>query len=389
MTRRHRARAAGRRRERIGDGRKGAKRPKREPVAASSPAEGGGRARRRPPTFFVTTIPGLGEIAAQEVEGVTGLRAGRRGGDGRADVLTIITEDAASTPRALSLGTVEDVFATIATVRAGQPVGAVAATALGEDALGRALRLRDRLLGRPLRRKPTARVIARLRDERRYRRTQLRDTLRRRLFELRPGWRPGDPAEVEIWALQWQRDEIVVGLRLTGARMRQGGGRAAERTGALRPAVARAMLTLVGPPRGRLLDPCCGSGTLLGEAAALGWEAAGFDIDRGAVDATRRNARDAEVARGDVRDLPLPDASIDAVVSNLPFGAQYGMQGDPATWLGAAARELVRVTRPGGPIVLLHPDRPPPPPGCEIRPQAKITLLGRRATIWLLRARAG
>lgn len=340
----------------------------------------------RPPTFFVTTVPGLGELAAREVDSVDGVASQRRGNDGRADVIGVGVRDPKVSPSALALGTVEDVFVTVAVARTTEPLVLVAAGLLSERRLAQALLVRDRLRGHTLRRRASVRVIARLRDERRFRRTQLRDALRRRAHELRPDWRVGDPADIELWALQWQPDEIICGVRVSDARMRHGDGREEERPGALRPVVARAMLSLAGPP-GRLLDPCCGSGTILREGAAGGWRPVGFDIAPRAVDAARSNVPGADVEVGDVRDLPLGDGSVGAVVTNLPFGTQYGVQGDSERWMVAAVGELARVTRVGGPIVLLHPDPPPAPDGLEVTRQARIRLLGRQASIWLLQRR--
>ena len=48
--------------------------------------------------------------------------------------------------------------------------------------------------------------------------------------------------------------------------------------------------------------------------------------------------------RGDARRLALPDASAGASVSNLPFGRQYAVPGDPEDWLRLVLGELARVT---------------------------------------------
>ncbi|MGH8776651.1 MAG: TfoX/Sxy family protein [Jiangellaceae bacterium] len=110
--------------------------------------------------------------------------------------------------------------------------------------------------------------------------------------------------------------------------MRQHGRREAERAGALRPTVAAAMIGLAGELSGTLLDPCCGSGTILAEATAAGWSAAGRDIDPEAVETSRLNAAIAAVDVGDARQLDLRDGSVSVCVSNLPFGRQYDVQGD-------------------------------------------------------------
>jgi tRNA G10 N-methylase Trm11 len=166
--------------------------------------------------------------------------------------------------------------------------------------------------------------------------------------------------------------------------MRQHGGRDTERRGALRPTVAAAMVRLAGEPDGILLDACCGSGTVLAEAARAGWRAEGSDIDPGAVRAARKNAHDAVVRQGDVRRLEIADGSVRACVSNLPFGRQHTVPQDMHGWLRDALAELTRVTQPGGRVVLLAPDIPADvlPGKLLLTGRTPIRLLGTKTTIW-------
>ena len=121
----------------------------------------------------------------------------------------------------------------------------------------------------------TFRVIVRVLQERSFRRTALREAFTDLIQRDCPRWSFGDPAEIEIWVLEYRPGAFVAGVRVSDARMRQHGGRDAERQGALRPTVAAAMVGLAGKARGVLIDPCCGSGTILGEATSAGWRACG------------------------------------------------------------------------------------------------------------------
>ncbi|MBV9140548.1 MAG: hypothetical protein JO115_06500, partial [Pseudonocardiales bacterium] len=86
------------------------------------------------------------------------------------------------------------------------------------------------------------RVVTRVVDESRFKRTELRDAITTAVEAQRPRWRVEDPAELELWVLEYQRATFVAGLRLSDKRMRRhGGGRTNERRGALRPVVAAAM----------------------------------------------------------------------------------------------------------------------------------------------------
>lgn len=84
-----------------------------------------------------------------------------------------------------------------------------------------------------------------------------------------------------------------------------------------------------------------------------------------------------------MRDLPHDDATLDAVVSNLPFGRQFPVEG-PARWLRRALAEMARVTRPGGRVVVLVP---PPVPrgfgGLDLASSYPLRLLGVSTRIWV------
>jgi SAM-dependent methyltransferase len=67
---------------------------------------------------------------------------------------------------------------------------------------------------------------------------------------------------------------------------------------------------------------------------------------------TRADLRHVEVLRGTFRRLPLSDDSVDAVVSCSAFGPQEVRGGE------RGLDELLRVTRPGGRIVIIWPEDP-------------------------------
>lgn len=153
-------------------------------------------------------------------------------------------------------------------------------------------------------------------------------------------------------------ETALVGVRLARSPLHERAQRTAERAGALKPPVAAAMLRLVGlHAEHTLLDPCCGTGTILLEAAALGATPTGGDIDKQAVQAARANMRAAgahvRIDQWDARRLPLGDAHVDAVVSNLPWGRQIVVDEALADLYAELCVEIERVLRPGGRVALL------------------------------------
>lgn len=84
---------------------------------------------------------------------------------------------------------------------------------------------------------------------------------------------------------------------------------------------ARAMVNLVAAPGDLVVDPCCGMGTCLIEAASIGARAAGFDLSKPTIWAARENLAhfglDVPVQVADAREL---EGEWDAAVLDLPYG---------------------------------------------------------------------
>lgn len=125
----------------------------------------------------------------------------------------------------------------------------------------------------------------------------------------------------------------------------------------------------------RLLDAGCGAGLLALLASLRGARVAALDAAPGLVAIARQRVPAADVREGDLEALPFADGSFDAAAAvNSLFYAQD---------MAAAMRELVRVVRPGGRVVVTAwgpPQRcefltavmpairllmPPPPPGAQ------------------------
>jgi ubiquinone/menaquinone biosynthesis C-methylase UbiE len=113
----------------------------------------------------------------------------------------------------------------------------------------------------------------------------------------------------------------------------------------------KALVAKLGITKGlKVLDLGCGDGTTALPAATLGAEVLGVDIARNLVEAGNRRAREQGLTNcrfqeGDACDLhELKDHTFDLVLSI--FGAMFAPKPSDV------AKEMVRVTRPGGRIVM-------------------------------------
>jgi len=111
-----------------------------------------------------------------------------------------------------------------------------------------------------------------------------------------------------------------------------------------------------------VLVPLCGAGTVGIERALLAHfkSVRGGDIREEAVEMATRNARAAHIkatwSQWDARSLPLDDASITRIISNLPFGKQIGTHQENMNLYAALAKEFSRVIAKDGVQVTLTSD---------------------------------
>ncbi len=112
-------------------------------------------------------------------------------------------------------------------------------------------------------------------------------------------------------------------------------------------------LAQVGPGS-RVLDVATGTGDLAIEAASRGCQVVGSDFSEGMLERARAKAPQIEFEQGDAQALRYADDSFDACT--VGFGARNFSD------LELGLREMARVVRPGGRVVVLEittPQRPP------------------------------
>jgi SAM-dependent methyltransferase len=137
--------------------------------------------------------------------------------------------------------------------------------------------------------------------------------------------------------------------------------RVCNRPGALNAAVASVMAQVTQPgPEDVYLNLACGSGTLTIERGLLGPAARliGCDLDPEALACAGCNVEAAglgnvELTDWDATQLPLPDASVDALTVDLPFGQLVGSHAANAELYPALLAEAARVAKPGARLVAI------------------------------------
>jgi SAM-dependent methyltransferase len=128
--------------------------------------------------------------------------------------------------------------------------------------------------------------------------------------------------------------------------------RIAERTGSLPPTIAAAMAFLGSPSDTEtVLDPVCGTGTLLAEAHAIapGAMILGVDRDAAAIAMAKKNLQHLtqfRVWEGNGAATGLAAGSVHLFLANLPFGKQYGSAVTNPTLYRSIVAELLRLGAP-------------------------------------------
>lgn len=129
--------------------------------------------------YFATAIPGLHPVLAREIEALRDARAAPlHEFDGRNDVVSFT---ARGPDGLIGLRTGEDVFAEVSSVHGQERLRAVVGGLWNRQGLERALSAYAGV--HPLRARITFRVVARVRSEQQFLRTELRDELVRRVLQ--------------------------------------------------------------------------------------------------------------------------------------------------------------------------------------------------------------
>jgi len=303
--------------------------------------------------FFARTVHGLEDLAAAELEshGCTIVSATKR---------QLLLRGAPGPARLL-----DDLFRLL--VRADDPGRSKAALAGAIAGL------------RPIHHAGPFSVTASFTGPRNYTRYDLEDAVARiiggRYATRRDGQRP--PTDAVDFRVTLGADGLLIGRRVTERPLHRRLWKVATIPGTLHPPVAAAMARLADLRSGHLVvDPCCGAGTLLIEAASIAPEAKfrGSDTSAVALAAATANGPGLDWERHDTIRLPYSTGEVDRILVNPPWGVQV-----PALRAGAEA-EWRRVLRPGGLLIaLLPPDLSLP--GWRIRAERPISLAGRHPRI--------
>jgi len=216
----------------------------------------------------------------------------------------------------------------------------------------------------------------------------------RRAYASRRGAMPGPGQAAMSWRVSIIDGEAIVGLRWSARPLHRRAYRQATVPGALHPPVAAAMAAISGARGGVVLDPFCGSGTILIEAGlrAPHLRLVGLDLDPDALSAAAGNAGraavDVALLRCDSAGPAVAAGSASAILANPPWGNQVqagGQLSGPRSWA-----RLLNALRPGGTLVVAD-DRPQTGAylsrcGLDLVRDLPISLHGRHPRIQLWRA---
>ncbi|MDA2809127.1 methyltransferase domain-containing protein [Nocardiopsis sp. RSe5-2] len=358
--------------------------------------------------LMARTLRGLEEVSAREIE-ERGLGTVERL---RHREVWFSSEDPG--PRLLDLRTVDDVFLLAAAL---EGIGHTKAELDRFPGPARAAPWRDlsALRGRCGGPSSPTRidVVASYLGKRNFNRYDIEDAVGREASDVlglpyvsRREGRPPEGGEPFPIRVTLEGPEAALAVRLTGRPMHRRAYKQESVPGTLHPPLAAAMARLAGvsglAPGARVLDPTCGTGTLLIEARRLapGAHLLGTDADPDALRGAAANSADAAAedpaagkgapiayALADAGRLPLADGTVDRVVGNPPWGLQVEPHGSlarrPKRYFGEVQRVLARDG--GRAVLLLHdPDAHLPlaaSVGLRVRDSFTVSLFGTHPSV--------
>ena len=310
--------------------------------------------------FGILTFAGLGSLAAAELSRCkpTGFHVCRL-----TDHDFVLADIEAKGSRGLpALRIAEDIFCMLGPgmdIRSGTDLEKLGGL-VSADAVLEGVRIKNALFHPPKPRITTHNCFVKQDRDRRVRRKQIAARVNDLVASHFRKWKQSDPAAVELWGF-YVKESLHLGVRLSDEKMRYRGDQPPKRTGALRPTIAAALVYLADPGEGELIvDPMCGSGTILREGLAFNTKAtyAGGDTDCEAVAVASEAlaGKGVEVREWDAADLPLESGTVDCFVCNLPFGKQYSSPERNRSLYPALLSNWAEKLKPGGRMVLLTAD---------------------------------
>ena len=123
----------------------------------------------------------------------------------------------------------------------------------------------------------------------------------------------------------------------------------------------------------RLLDPFCGTGGVLIEAASIGVKAIGSDISPKMVEGCKENLEHfnlewEKIEVSDIGDIESSIGRVDSVATDPPYGRATSTMREPLGDLYKRAFcSMTEVLGPGSGIGVVLPRECPPHPGLELR----------------------
>jgi tRNA (guanine6-N2)-methyltransferase len=215
-------------------------------------------------------------------------------------------------------------------------------------------------------------------------------------------------------------DRAMIGLQLGDIPLHRRPYKTSSQPGSLKAPVAYCMCLQAALSDGdTVLDPMCGAGTLLIEAATLVTQGTfiGGDIDTTSLQLSAANARQAglpvqdlpidatglplslhsqigqsslKLYHGDAQTVPFPDDSLQAVITNLPWGQQVSPQADLQLLYKQVLAESARVLGNGHRAVVLTDQHEllqeslKTASALTLLQSYQISLFGRHPTIYVL-----
>ena len=154
--------------------------------------------------------------------------------------------------------------------------------------------------------------------------------------------------------------KVLFGINRGAYDIRNPGKRDFFHPGVMMPRMARTLVNLTCSQAGELvLDPFCGTGGIMIEAEILGMHAVGSDFDPMMVHGSRQNVTQPDLMIADATHLPLGNHTIDAVVTDFPYGQSVCIKKTDtmANLYDEALDEIYRVLKVGHrAVIVTHQD---------------------------------